>query len=97
MVLVSISAHLNSILAYTYSAKIWNLAGGSFTLAISRQSGDYIPNIDLTPLDIVYNKSHLSILIHVKDGTKRKVLILFLFLQEVRWGHCLLARSAYYA
>jgi hypothetical protein len=57
----------------------------------------YIPNIDLTPLDIVYNKSHLSILIHVKDGTKRKVVILFLFLQEVRWGHCLLARSTYYA
>ena len=38
--------------------------------------------IDLTPLEITYNKPHPSILLHVKDGTTRKVLILLL--QEVK-------------
>jgi hypothetical protein len=66
-----------------YSAKIWNLAGWSLMLVISRHSEDYVLNIDLTPLEIVYNKPHLSILLRVKDGTTRKVLILFL--QEVKW------------
>ncbi len=33
-----------------YSAKICHLAGQSFTFTISRHSGDYILNIDLTPV-----------------------------------------------
>jgi hypothetical protein len=41
-----------------------------------------ISNIDLTPLEIIYNKPKSSILLHVKDGTTRNVLILFL--QEVK-------------
>ena len=61
-----------------YSAKIWDLAGRTLTLAISRHTGDYIPVIYFTPLEIVYNKPHPSILLHVKDGTTRKVLILLL-------------------
>jgi len=65
-----------------YSAKIWDLAGRALTLAISGHTGDYIPMIDLTPLEITYNKPHPSILLHVRDGTTRKVLILFL--QEVK-------------
>jgi hypothetical protein len=36
----------------------------------------------LTPLEIVFNKPHPSILLHVKDATTRKVLILFL--QEIK-------------
>ncbi len=36
-----------------YSAKIWHLAGQSFTFTISRHSGDYILNIDLTPRETV--------------------------------------------
>jgi hypothetical protein len=32
-----------------YSTKIWDLAGQSLTLAMSRHSGDYIPVTDLTP------------------------------------------------
>jgi hypothetical protein len=65
-----------------YSAKIWDLAGKSMTLAISHHSGDYVPNMVLTPLEIVFNKPHPSILLHVKDATTQKVLILFL--QEIK-------------
>ncbi len=52
-----------------YSAKIWELAGKSMTLAISQHSGDYIPNMVLTPLEIVFNKPHPSILLQVTDAT----------------------------
>jgi hypothetical protein len=51
------------------------------TLAISRHTGDYIPNIVLTPLEIIFNKPHPSIL-HITDATTRKVLILYL--QEIK-------------
>ncbi len=65
-----------------YSTKIWALAGRVLMLAILRHSGDFIPRIELTPLEIIFNKPHPSILLHVPDGTTRKVLILFL--QEVK-------------
>jgi hypothetical protein len=65
-----------------YSAKIWALAGRVLMLAISRHSGDFIPRIELTPLEIIFNKPHPSVHLHVPDGTTRKVLILFL--QEVK-------------
>ncbi len=52
------------------------------TLAISRLTGDYIPNIVLTPLEIIFNKPHPSILLHITDATTRKVLILYL--QEIK-------------
>jgi hypothetical protein len=58
------------------------MAGRVLTLSLSRHSGDFIPRIDLTPLEIVFNKPHPSILLHVPDGTTRKVLILFL--QEIK-------------
>ncbi len=54
----------------------------SHSLSLSRHSGDFIPRIDLTPLEIVFNKPHPSILLHVPDGTTRKILILFL--QEIK-------------
>jgi hypothetical protein len=63
-----------------YSAKIWELASKS--LAISQHSGDYTPKMVLTPLEIVFNKPHPSILQHITDATTRKVLILFL--QEIK-------------
>jgi hypothetical protein len=66
-----------------YSTNIWALVGRVLMLAISRHSsGDFIPRIELTPLEIIFNKPHPSILLHVPDGTTRKVLILFL--QEVK-------------
>ncbi len=41
-----------------YSVKIWNMAGGILTKVISRHSGNYIPTIDLSPLQIVYYKPY---------------------------------------
>ncbi len=61
-----------------YSAKIWALLGQSMTLAISQHTGDYIPNLVLTLLEIVFNKTHPSILLHIKDAATWKVLILLL-------------------
>jgi hypothetical protein len=37
-----------------YSAKVWAMAGKVLTLSLSRHSGDFIPMIDLTPLEIVF-------------------------------------------
>jgi hypothetical protein len=45
-----------------YSAKIWALAGRVLTLALSRHTGEGIPAIILTPLEIVFNKPNLSLL-----------------------------------
>jgi hypothetical protein len=64
-----------------YSIKIWDLAGRSSTMTISRHSGDYKPATDLTLLEIVYNKPHLSLLLLIKDGTTQ---MLILFLHEVK-------------
>jgi hypothetical protein len=61
-----------------YSAKVWALLIRSTTLAISQHTGDYISNLVLTPLEIIFNKPHPSIFLHVKDATTRKVLILLL-------------------
>jgi hypothetical protein len=47
------------------------------TLAISRRTGDYILNMVLNPLEIIFNKPHPSIFPHITDATTRKVLILF--------------------
>jgi hypothetical protein len=65
-----------------YSAKIWALAGKSLTLALSHHSGEYIPAVVLTPPEIVFNKPHPSILLHIPDATTHKVLILLL--QEIK-------------
>jgi hypothetical protein len=65
-----------------YSAKVWDLTGKSLTLALSHHSGEYIPVVVLTPLEIIFNKPHPSILLHVPDATTRKVLILLF--QEIK-------------
>jgi hypothetical protein len=65
-----------------YSAKSWDLAEKSLSLAISHHSGEYIPALVLTPLEIAFNKPHPSILLHIPDATTRKVLILLL--QEIK-------------
>ncbi len=61
-----------------YTAKIWDLAGKALTLALSQHSGEYIPAVVLTPLEIVFNKPHPSVLLHIPDATTGKVLILLL-------------------
>ncbi len=54
-----------------FDQKYGDLAGCSPTLSISR----HIPDIDLPPLDIVFNKPPPSILLHAKGNTTRKVLL----------------------
>jgi hypothetical protein len=61
-----------------YSAKVWALLGRSMTLAISQHTGVYTPSLVIMPLEIVFNKPHPSILIHIKDDTTGKMLILLL-------------------
>jgi hypothetical protein len=57
-----------------YLAKVWALLGCSMTLAISHHTGDYISNLVLTPLEIVFNKPHPLILLHIKADTRHKIL-----------------------
>jgi hypothetical protein len=37
-------------------------------------TGDYIPNKFLTPYEIIFNKPHPSILLHIKDASTQKIL-----------------------
>jgi hypothetical protein len=53
------------------------LIGRSLTTAIAKYSGDYVTAL-VTTLEFVCNKSHLSILLHVKDSTTQKTIILLL-------------------
>ncbi len=73
--------HLLYICDY-YSAKIWVLLGRALTLSLSRNMGEYIPTIVLTLLELVFNKPHPSILLHLLNSNTRKVVILQL--QEVK-------------
>jgi hypothetical protein len=41
-----------------HSSKTWAFVGPKHTLALSYNTGEYIPFIILTSLDIVYNKPH---------------------------------------
>jgi hypothetical protein len=75
-----------------YSAKIWDLAGKSFTLAISHHSGEYIPALVLTPLEIFFNKPRPSILLHIPDATTRKILNSLSKRDKTR--HCLQTSTA---
>jgi hypothetical protein len=61
---------------------IWALACCTLTLCLSHHTGDYIPSIALATLEIVYNKPHPSILLHLQAKIIQKVLILFF--QEVK-------------
>ncbi len=61
-----------------YSAMSWTLAGRTLTLVFPRYAWDYIMTITITPLEIVYNKLSPAIRLHLQDGNKRKMLMLFL-------------------
>jgi hypothetical protein len=66
----------------SYSAKICALAGQALMLALSQHTGEYFPAIILKPLEIVYNKAHPSINLHLKESNTRQVVIISL--QEVK-------------
>jgi hypothetical protein len=45
-------------------------------------SGEYVPKVEYTQLNIIYNVPHLSILIHVRDKLTRNVFLLLT--QEIK-------------
>jgi hypothetical protein len=65
-----------------YSIKIWTLLGWALMLSLSRHTGEYIPAIVLTLLEIVLKKPHPSILLHLPNSNRQKVV--FLPLQKVK-------------
>jgi hypothetical protein len=65
-----------------HSAKIWTLLGRALTFSLSWETSEYIPAISLTPLEIVFNKPHPSLLLHFHDSNTWKAVSLLL--QEVK-------------
>jgi hypothetical protein len=65
-----------------YSAKIWTLLVRALMLSLSRHTGEYIPAIALTPLEIIFIKTHPSLLLCLQDSNTWKIDILLL--QEVK-------------
>jgi hypothetical protein len=61
-----------------YSAKIWTPLGRALILSLSRHTGEYIPAIALPTLEIVFNKPHPSLFLHLQDRNTWKVVILLL-------------------
>jgi hypothetical protein len=54
------------------------LAGRALMLALSQHTGENILGIILRPQEIVFNKLHQSILLHLQDSKTQKVIILLL-------------------
>jgi len=50
-----------------YSAALWEELGHGLTSALVAHSGNEIPTRQLTPLEIIYNKIHPSIILHLKE------------------------------
>jgi hypothetical protein len=69
-----------------YAVKVWPLVGHPVTKALAKYYGYYVPALVLTPLELVYNKSHLSILLHVKDATTPKIIILLFSKNQTRYN-----------
>ena len=65
-----------------YSAEVWTELGHSLTAALTTHSGTEIPTIQFTPLEIIYNKIHPSIKLHLKE--KPTQLMTIHLVQEIK-------------
>ncbi len=65
-----------------YSSKIWALTGHAFYLHLSYHKEEFIPPITLTPLAIVHNKPHPSLLLHLQTRLCEKRKSYF----SKKWG-----------
>ena len=65
-----------------YSAALWEELGHGLTSALVAHSGNEIPTVQLTPLEIIYNKIHPSIILHLKE--KPVQLTLVHLVQEIK-------------
>jgi hypothetical protein len=57
-----------------YSADLWTELGQSLTHVITAHIGKAIPTIQFTPLEIVYNKIHPSVKLHIKEKSIQSIL-----------------------
>ncbi|OBQ34618.1 MAG: hypothetical protein AN484_26585, partial [Aphanizomenon flos-aquae WA102] len=65
-----------------YSQLIWQETSTLFTRAIATHTGDQVARINLTPLEIVFNKPHPSILL--KLTTNREQMTTIMVVQEIK-------------
>jgi hypothetical protein len=65
-----------------YSLILWGEIGIILQGALQDLSGADIPRIQLTPREIIFNASHPSVTLHVKDALSRQTLTLLV--QEVK-------------
>jgi hypothetical protein len=72
-----------------YSAKIWALLSRALMLSLSMHTGECGPAIDLTHLEMVFNKPHPSLLLHLLDSNTQKDVILLLqkFKRDIIFRH----------
>jgi hypothetical protein len=57
-----------------YSVAIWDEVGQTLTHALVAHTGDEIPRINLTPLEIIYNATHPLVKIHAKEKTTQQAI-----------------------
>jgi len=67
-----------------YSVAIWDKAGPVLTHALIAHTGDEIPRINLTPLEIIYNASqhNPSVKIHTKERSIQQAIVYLI--QEIK-------------
>jgi hypothetical protein len=57
-----------------YSANLWTQLGQSLTHVITVHIGKAIPTIQFTPLEIIYNKIHPSVKLHIKEKSIQSIV-----------------------
>jgi hypothetical protein len=65
-----------------YAQLLWIRLGEVTTKYLNSVSREYVPKVEYTQLNIIYNVPHLSILIHVRDKLTRNVFLLLT--QEIK-------------
>jgi hypothetical protein len=65
-----------------YAQPLWIRLGEVITSYLNTSSTEYVPRVEYTQLNIIYNVPHPSILIHVKNKLSRDTLLVLT--QEIK-------------
>jgi hypothetical protein len=65
-----------------YAQLLWIRLGEVITKYLNSISGDYVPKVEYSQLNIIYNVPHPSILLHIRDKLTRYVFLLLT--QEIK-------------
>jgi hypothetical protein len=65
-----------------YAQLLWNRLREILTKYLNLVSTQYVPEVELTQLNIIYNTPHPSLLIHIRDKLSRNTLLMLT--QEVK-------------